>query len=511
MSKKPKRERLKGAADARETGPSIAAEQLAPLRPGHSKAAPVPVTVPFLVAGTLILVAAALLRLSAAANCLWFDEVWSVRFAEVQSSPWEIFYALNHSNNNHLNTLYLYFLGGTSTNWILYRLPAIIAGVGTVFLAGRIALSEGRGAALLAMLLTAFSYPLIHYASEARGYGTALFFDLLAFDCLRRFLDSGRAQFAVGFWIGCIGSLLSHLMFLSLYPAIVLWSIAAERRAGLRWLDVARLTVRLNVIPAGAIAILYLLDIQHMVIGGAPDYSLVDVLASALSLTVGGPVSGPAAEMAAIVCLLLFVAGLIVVYRSGSREWLFYLLAVVVMPGLLLLVERPQALFVRYFLASILFMLVLLPRTLTAAWTRGNAGHGVVALLLAGFLIGNARQTIELLQVGRGDYLADVQFMADQSGGPIVGIDSDHHDRNTMLLGFYQRFVGPNKFIVHVPPNMTIPEPTEWFIMHRLPGERPPEREITVRGSKYLLVRHDRSCALSGWDWFIYHIVNPAD
>jgi hypothetical protein len=467
-------------------------------------------TRPFVLGAAGLVVAAAVLRVVAAMNCLWFDEVWTVLIAEIQGSPWQIFYALNHSNNNHLNTLYLYYFGGQSTHWVLYRLPAIIAGAGTVVAAGRIGISRGRGAALLAMLLTACSYPLIHYSSEARGYGLAMFFDLLAFDCLRRLLTFEKTRYAVGYWFACVGSLLSHYMFVSLFPALVLWSIAELRQKGLRWGEIASISFRLNFIPAASIGIMYLLDIQHMTIGGAPDYSLAAVVTGALSLSIGGPDSGLLAESIALVSALFYCAGLIYAYRSGSRDWIFYLLAVVVIPAALFLVERPQALFVRYFLASILFSLMLLAQTLVALWKTGTAGRGIAALFVAGFLWGNGVLTVELLKYGRGDSLGVLQYMADHTVGPLVTIDSDHHDRNAMLVDFHKRFVRSNKFIVHVPANAVLSAPTEWFIAHRLPGEPPPAKELTIRGARYDLVRHDRSCSLSGWDWFVFHLRDPS-
>ncbi len=68
-------------------------------------------------------------RLPALLTDFWFDEVFSYeRFVRHARSIGDIFFgdALKHDNNHHLNTLTLYLLGEQS-NWILYRLPSLIA------------------------------------------------------------------------------------------------------------------------------------------------------------------------------------------------------------------------------------------------------------------------------------------------------------------------------------------------------------------------------------------------
>src|SRR5262249_29810968 len=114
----------------------------------------------------LIVVAAAVMRVSASLGDLWLDEIWSVVIAGRLASPLEVFTNVHHSNNSHLNTLFLYFLGDQS-NWFMYRIPSVIAGVATVLVAGHIGLRRSKTEAVVAMLLTAFSYMMIHFSSEA--------------------------------------------------------------------------------------------------------------------------------------------------------------------------------------------------------------------------------------------------------------------------------------------------------------------------------------------------------
>ena len=74
------------------------------------------------------------LRLPPLFNDLWLDEVWTWFSARKLTSPVEVFTAIHHSNNNHLNTLFFQLLG---EHWpgAVYRLPAFASGVGGLVLA----------------------------------------------------------------------------------------------------------------------------------------------------------------------------------------------------------------------------------------------------------------------------------------------------------------------------------------------------------------------------------------
>ena len=77
-----------------------------------------------LVATVSILIIGIALRIAAAFQPLWLDEIWSLSLAESIQRPWEVF-AIHHLNNHPLNTLYLWLLGyGRST--ITYRIPSLL-------------------------------------------------------------------------------------------------------------------------------------------------------------------------------------------------------------------------------------------------------------------------------------------------------------------------------------------------------------------------------------------------
>jgi len=125
-----------------------------------------------------VLIVGALLRIAAACGDLWLDEIWSIDIAR-RAGSWAAVFAVHHDNNHLLNTIWLLFAGGSShALWL--RLPSLIAGTASIALAGIFVGRRSRAGGLAAMILTAASYLLVLFGSEARGYGLAVYFTLLA-------------------------------------------------------------------------------------------------------------------------------------------------------------------------------------------------------------------------------------------------------------------------------------------------------------------------------------------
>jgi hypothetical protein len=95
---------------------------------------------------------------------------------------WEALTDYSAPNNHFLNTLLVRLaasaLGDQAAAW---RLPNLLAGLGTVILAGVIAKRWfGRGAGVIALAVTCISPVMAHFSVLARGYGLSLFFGLTA-------------------------------------------------------------------------------------------------------------------------------------------------------------------------------------------------------------------------------------------------------------------------------------------------------------------------------------------
>ena len=116
------------------------------------------------------------MRVLAAHNDLWFDEVWTLQLLrERVHSFGDVFTNLKHSNNHHLCSLWMWLVGQNASA-LIYRLPSLLASIGTIVLAGLIGLRQSRLEGCIAVILTSWSYLLIHFGREARGYSLAIFF-----------------------------------------------------------------------------------------------------------------------------------------------------------------------------------------------------------------------------------------------------------------------------------------------------------------------------------------------
>ena len=176
-----------------------------------------------------IILLGAALRAPALFDAFWVDEVWSLKIAQSVSSPLEIFTSIHHDNNHMLNTLFLYLLGDQS-QWFIYRFPSFLFGMGSIVLAGIIAHRRGQWEAATAMLLFSFSYPMILYSTEARGYSPAVFFALLAFLLINHYRNTTQWRHIVLFWGTTVLGFLSHLSFAIVYLAFVAWILVSTQK-----------------------------------------------------------------------------------------------------------------------------------------------------------------------------------------------------------------------------------------------------------------------------------------
>jgi hypothetical protein len=449
-----------------------------------------------------------LLAIAAAALCLrlpglftdfWLDEIWTLEIANQLQSPLDLFTEVRHSNNHHLNT-FVYYVLGDRDSWSLYRIHSLLAGVGSVILAWSIALRIGRLEALIAGLLTASSYVLIHFSSEARGYALVIFFALASYLAVQQFADRRGWRSVLGFWIlACLG-FLSHLLYLHVFAALALWLPLCLAQRGERRQAISLRLLQCFGPPSAFLAWFYLFDISRTRIGGGPDYALFDVLVKATSYAGGGPATGPAALGVALVTAGVTLAAIIWLWRRERSEWLFFLVVIFLSPALVLSLMRPDVMFVRYFLLSTVFALIASSFLLADLWRRGGAARLAVCALLLLSLIGNGVNVARFYRDGRGAYLEALEFIVEHTSErrPFVATD---HRRSRFVIDYYNRFLAPTKQIVPVPQAKA----PEWLLYHVI-GEL---GEVTAvvgnkRGTRYRLAGVFPYSDLSGWHWILY-------
>ena len=335
----------------------------------------------------VVLVLAAVLRLAAARNDLWLDEIWSLDLAARVHRPIEVFTGLHHDNNHYLNTLWLWAVG-PDRDALVYRLVALITGTATVAMAGRIGARRGAAAALSAMLLFAVSYVMVVYSSEVRGYAAAGFFALVGFDSLERFFARRRWTAAAAFSASAVLGLLSQPIFISFLAAALVGSIAwlaarwlgcggdlqiaptgvdagqqpsdAAPSAPIPLRSVLLLAVS-HAVPWLAFALLYFVDIGQVVIGGGTaSQSLMFSYASALAWTFGAQFVGVPPMVGIVLTIVLCGAALWCQGRESPAGAVFFACAVIVFPLGLAIVRGSNVVYPRYFFLSIEFLLLLL-------------------------------------------------------------------------------------------------------------------------------------------------------
>ena len=460
-----------------------------------------------------ILVAAAVVRFYASLDDFWLDEIWSWAFAGQLSSAWDILTKLRHDNNHYLNTWLIYEIGPNAYP-VMYRLPAVAAGVGMVLLSGLIASRRGRLAAFTAMLLIAGSYLMIHYTSEARGYAWGMFFSLLSLFLMQRSLEKNRPGTDLAFGLSAIGGFLGHLTYLDCYLPLAIWSVGHDWR---NRVPTGRLLARLlrrHAAPVLFLLWLYRVNLQQMALGGGGTANAIDVILSTLSLTVGGPEFGPLTVVVGLVTAAVLLTCLAASPGRGSIPRGVYLGVIVLVPGALLIVTGRGVLYPRYFLVPSLFALLLFADRLSRLAQRGRNGKAVYGLVLIGLLASNAVQTARLIRLGRGGYQAALRLMAEQTRGPTLTVGSDHDFRNGLVIEFYRMHMPdlfdprlPNtKRLLYFPLNRWPPEGPEWFLRHSQEPDPHPRQTITDRvGNHYELIRIFPYAGLSGWNWMLYH------
>jgi hypothetical protein len=468
-----------------------------------------------LVLAGLMIVIGLILRAHAAMGDFWFDEVISLNFALHAKAAVDLIGF--RSDNNHLLNTWLMRAMGTQAYWPIYRVPAVLAGGVSIALAGAIARRWGRAPCIVAMLVVATSYPLVHYGSEARGYSLAVMFMLGAVWAQDRLLGAhrpapdsvnARCGLVATLWVCCMLGMLAHPLFLQPYLALLGWAAWAVRldrsgRCHSRW----RGLLAWHVAPAAFAIVMYFAHWRGMEVAGGAINPPVHVIGRSVALLIGWP-----HEAMRITVVGVMIAGTIVISALtwlGKRRDDFIilgLLAVFAVPALMLLILRPVVLYERYFLLPMTCALVVIAGWLGAAIAKRGPVRALAALaivMLAGL---NLWRDYQLMTVGRGQYLAGLEFMADNTRSESIVVGSDHDPRTLTLLEFYGKYLAgrPLKYV----PADRWPADAEWFIVQgRDQAAVPREHTVDRFGLHWRLSFKTNSVDLSGWRWFIYQRV----
>jgi hypothetical protein len=446
----------------------------------------------------IVVLIATVLRVWSALDELWLDEIWTlVVFASKVRYPWDVF-TFHHDNNHYLVTLWMYAVGTEQYSPLLYRLPSLAAGVGTVVLAALAARRWGTAAATLAAVLTGGSHFLIFFASQARGYALAGFFALTAFLALDRYLVSRSLKANALFVVAIILGMLSHLTFIEFYFAAGIWSLVVCWGYARSHFQAVRQLAALHAVPLAFFAILYLVDVRGLI--SSPDsFVLSEVLARTLTLGIGGITQVPLALFSgALLALAAGVAAIYLMSREESDLWIFFAAVIFFVPAVMISVLKPVVLYERFFYVNVLFFLLALSFLLSRLWqlgTWGRVGMGVALLL---FLLGNLAHALAVIHWGRAHELAALQHIVENSAGPEIRVaDMSANYRTQMFIKFYQPLLPPGRELIAEKLTQELPEASEWLLLDGVPNPTP-VLTLADRKEAYRLSRVFPTATLEG-------------
>jgi len=315
-------------------------------------------------------------RVLAAQNDLWFDEVWTLELLRERAHSFgDVFINIKHSNNHHLCSLWMWLVGQNASA-LLYRLPSVLASIGTIVLAGLIGLRQSRLEGCIAVILTSWSYLLIHFGTEARGYSLAIFFALLAWYALQQFEERRSRAWTVIFWSAAVLGFVAHLEFAICFAGLVAWALWRFVRSRQNWRQAVLDLFALFTVPIVLLLAFYFVAIRGMEVGGGPKYQVTPLLIKTASYMLGGPASGAAAGIAALLAVAAIYVVLVYLMFERDDRWIFYAVVIVVPLGLIPIL-LPVPLSVRYFIITVAASMVLLSSGYTALLHRGVAGRGI--------------------------------------------------------------------------------------------------------------------------------------
>jgi hypothetical protein len=447
----------------------------------------------FWILTALILTAGLALRVIAALGYLEHDEIWTVlQIAQFNAESFFDILRINHDNNHILNTLYLKWVGQTS-NWISYRLLSLAAGAGVLGLMGFIAAAQSRRAALWAMLCTAFSFPLIAYSAQARGYSLAMFFALLAFVLAGgadKNKETGNAVKphtakplrAAFFGVTVVLGFLSHLTFLFVYLALLAWMAFRAIRSMPTKRSAMLSILAYHGLPLVFLALFYLFFVSRLAVGGAPYGSLLVSIRDLAILFTGAKASLQSVILGMIAIAAVLLSGLILLHRQKDDCLVFFFMLFFAASGVALLAAGQEFLYWRYFLLLFPFFYLLFAFVLASAGDFGRPLKAVALVLAVLYLAGQGFLITDLIAKRDNNHSAVMEYLALKTDGPEVIYGGMPEFLVLRYSFFWTMVLKPQKMFSFVRHQMLEQYPPEWFVVETSPTNKALTAELTLPG-----------------------------
>jgi hypothetical protein len=264
--------------------------------------------------------------------------------------------------------------------------------------------------------------------------------------------------------------------------------------------------------PLVYLATLYFVEVRNLQTGGGTPISIWNGYRATLAWTLGGPNDASLQTVTAALCIAGLFAGLVLVFRERPDLSIFFAAAIVVMPLAMALLEHGTLHYVRYFIVTLGFLLLLFGRILGWVYARGTFGKIACGAFCSLFLAVNGWDLAGLIKYGRSHISEAVQFMAEHSKESfVVSFGGDQDFRIHFVLAFYWREMMPGQAMVYCDHEQWPTNGPDWVIFHRESFRQPVPRVrrfIDKFDNPYELVRIFPTAPLSGLHWFIYQKTN---
>jgi hypothetical protein len=273
--------------------------------------------------------------------------------ASAKSGDWLALFF--HDNTHALNTLYMALLGPDASA-LAYRGFSILCGTASVAVAAAIGWRRGLLEGLIAAALVGFSYPMIHYAGEARGYAPMMLARLAAYSILERYFDAPTLRRAVAFIAVTLLGLAAHMTFAVVLGGLGLWAmVVLLQRPGPPVSALARLCILFGL-QAIALTFYGAIAMNNLVIGGGALVPAIGALGDMVELTFG---ADPVWRGSVTLTIAVGIGGVIWWLRGqGQTEWTLFAFVVLAYPLGVVLIDPSPGMAPRYFIASALFALI---------------------------------------------------------------------------------------------------------------------------------------------------------
>jgi hypothetical protein len=250
-----------------------------------------------------------------------------------------------------------------------------------------------------------------------------------------------------------------------------------------------------------------------MEIGGGPLLPYLEVAATAISASFGGEalsannidVTGWCAFLSLCICVVCF-SELVAWWRSGDPLSSLVTL-IVAAPVVAVVVIQPHFILPRYFIIQIFFLYLVVARFFARLARQGSFGRAIALVMVVGYCLANLQHTLELISVGRSQFVHIFEELAKSSENSPLTVGSDRDFQNGLRLAYTRKIAPHVDRLTYVQNYRTADTPPHFVIRETYDRyEELPDTWTSSRGITYRRIQRYRAPVLSSSHVSVYEI-----